>query len=225
MAEAVEVFVAMASTPKETTRGLGDVAHTDYDYKAQTKAVGGLKTHLNNLLNKLIVDSKQNDIDEGKAQAAFDKVKAELMIIIGKLKTDIKKTKTQITNMSACVASEGKIMSTANSKLSRNGKLLDLAGKTCTDFTREFITATKNRLSEMNVITQILAIMRKRFGQLPNDLVEYLRSTRKGFKIYVSSTQFKRYEEYVQQHVADSIRGKKLGEWTAKTTVRLPAKP
>jgi len=211
MSEAVEVFVAMASE-----RELSAGSHNDYSYRAQTATVGNLKTHLRNLLNKLIVDSKQNDNDEAKAQAAFDKVKAELMVIIGKLQADIKKTKTQITNMNACVANEGKIMTAANSKLSRNGKLLDLAGKTCTDFTREFISATKNRLSEMNVITQILKIMKKRFGQLPEDMLEYLRSTKKGFRIYVNSTQFKRYQEYVQQHVADSIRGKHLADWAPK---------
>jgi len=208
MAEAVEVFVALAQHPTELASGPG--AHTNYSYKSQAKTVGTLKAHLQKLLNKLIVDSKQNDIDEAKAQAAFEKVKAALLKIIGKLKKDIGRTKTQIKNMTACVASEGKIMATANSKLHRNSKLLDLAGKTCTDFTREFISATKNRLSEMQVISQILKIMRKRFGQLPNELVEYLRATKSGFKIYINSTQFHKYEDYVQKHVADNIHGKTL---------------
>jgi len=95
-------------------------------------------------------------------------------------------------------------MTQAGSKKHRNEKLLDLAGKTCTDFAREFVTATKNRLREMRVISQILKIMRRRFGELPKDLVDYLEETKTGFKIYVNSTQFQKYQDYVQKHVADS---------------------
>jgi len=206
MSDAVEVFIALAAKP--VTDELAK--HSDYSYKSQAKTVGGLKAHLTKLLNKLIVDSKQNDIDEAKAQAAFEKVKKELLAIIDKLKNDIKKTEIQITNMNACIANEGKIMTAANNKLSRNGKLLNLAGKTCTDFTKEFIAATKNRITEINVITQILAIMKKRFGQLPEDLMSYLKSTKAGLKIYVNSTQFHRYEEYVQKHIADNLKGRQL---------------
>jgi len=216
MAEAVEVFVALAQHPTELSAAPG--AHSDYSYKSQAKTVGSLRTHLNNLLNKLIVDSKQNDIDEAKAQAAYEKVKAELLKLIARLQSDIKRTKTQITTMTSCVATEGKIMATANNKLQRNSKLLDLAGKTCTDFTREFINATKNRLSEMHVISQILKIMKKRFGQLPNELVEYLRATKNGFKVYINSTVFIKYQEYVQKHVADNLAGKALVDATGKSS-------
>jgi len=210
MADAVEVFVALAQQPTEYTSGPG--AHSNYSYKSQVKTVSNLRSHLRTLLNKLIVDSKQNDADEAKAQAAYEKVKAQLLAIIDKLNTDISRTNTQINNMTACIANEGKIMATANNKLSRNTKLKDLAGKTCTDFTREFIAATQNRLQEMNVINQILAIMKKRFGQLPEDLVSYLTATRNGFKVYVNSTQFKSYQEYVQKHIADNAHGKALSQ-------------
>jgi len=221
MAEAVEVFIALAQKPVAAEFG----AHSDYSYKSQAKTVKGLKDHLTALLNKLIVDAKQNDIDEAKAQAAFEKVKAQLLKIIAKLREDIKKTKTQITNMNACVASEGKIMTTANNKRSRNHKLLVLAGKTCTDFAKEFVAATKNRLSEMKVITEILKIMKKRFGELPTELVSYLEATKAGFRVYINSTQFQRYEEYVQKHIADSIRGKKLSDKEYKPKAPQPKGP
>jgi tetratricopeptide (TPR) repeat protein len=210
MSEAVEVFVALAQAPGKDELSAGPGTHSNYSYKSQAKTVNSLRSHLTTLLNKLIVDSKQNDIDEAKAQAAFEKVKAELLVIINKLKKDITRTETQITNMRACVANEGKIMATANSKLSRNSKLKDLAGKTCTDFTKEFISATKNRLSEMEVISQILTIMKRRFKNLPKDLLDYLRATKTGFKIYINSTQFIKYQEYVQKHIADNLAGKKL---------------
>jgi len=212
MADAVEVFVTLAQKPATDAFG----THSDYSYKAQAKTVKDLKTHLRKLLNKLIVDSKQNDIDEDKAQAAFEKVKKALLKVIDKLRKDIKLTKTQITNMTACTANEGKIMTTANNKLHRNSKLLKLAGKTCTDFAREFITATKNRLSEMQVISQILKIMKRRFGELPKDFVDFLNATKAQFKIFISSTQFVKYQEYVQKHVADNLHGKKLTEITVK---------
>jgi hypothetical protein len=208
MADAVEVFVALAQHPSEHVSGPG--AHSNYSYKAQANTIRGLRKHLRALLNKLIVDSKQNDTEEAKAQAAYEKVKAALLAIIARLGADIKRTTTQITSMTTCLANEGKILATANNKLHRNTKLKDLAGKTCTDFTREFITATQQRLSEMDVIKQILAIMKKRFGQLPEDLVAYLRATRNGFRVYVNSTQFKAYQEYVQKHIADDVAGRNL---------------
>jgi len=204
MADAVEVFIALAAKPATAEFG----AHSDYSYKSQSKTVKSLNDHLRKLLNKLIVDSKQNDLDEAKAQAAFEKVKKELVAIIAKLRADIKKTKTQIVNMNSCIADEGKILTQAGSKKHRNQKLLDLAGKTCTDFAREFVTATKNRVREMKVITQILKIMKKRFGELPKDLVSYLEATKIGFKIYVNSTQFQKYEDYVAQHVATAAKAK-----------------
>jgi len=217
MADAVEVFVALAAKPAE----LG--AHSDYSYKSQAKTVNSLNDHLRKLLNKLIVDSKQNDLDEAKAQAAYEKVKKELVSIIDKLRADIKKTKSQIVNMNSCIASEGKILSQSGNKKHRNQKLLDLAGKTCTDFAREFVTATKNRVREMNVITQILKIMKKRFGEIPKDLVSYLEATKIGFNIYVKSTQFQKYQDYVAQHVAAAVKVKvKVVEPTV-TVVEPPA--
>jgi len=219
MAAALDVFLALAQKPVTSEFG----AHSNYSYQSQGKTVGALRDHLRKLLNTLIVDSKQNDIDEGKALAAFDKVKTALLKVIARLTKDIKLTKTQITNMNACVANEGKIMATANSKLSRNSKLLKLAGQTCTDFAREFVTATKNRLSEMNVIKQILNIMKRRFGELPADLVAYLEATRNGFRVYVNSTQFMKFQEYVQKHVADNLHGKKLSD--QESHGKQPAKP
>jgi len=215
MADAVEVFVALAQAPGSDELASGPGAHSNYGYKAQTKTVNSLKAHLQTLLNKLIVDSKQNDIDEAKAQAAFEKVKAALLAIIAKLSKDIARTKAQITSMTACTANEGKIMATANNKLSRNSKLLSLAAKTCTDFAKEFITATKNRLSEIQVVSAILKIVKRRFGQIPAELADYLRATKNGFKAYVNSTQFVKYQEYVQKHVADDLAGKTLSTTAA----------
>jgi len=208
MSDAVNVFVALAQDSNEMSAGPG--ASSNYSMKSQTKTVSNLKEHLRTLLNKLVVDSKQNDVDEDKAQAAYEKVKAELLKMIAKLKVDIASTEAQIIRMRDCVASENKIMTTANSKLSRNTKLKNLAGQTCTDFTREFINATKNRLTEMDVINEILAIMRKRFGQLPEDLVHYLTATRNQFKQYINSTVFVKYEEYVQSHIADNANSAAL---------------
>jgi len=212
MRDAVNVFVALAQEPSELATGPG--AASNYSYKAQSKTVGDLKSHLRALLNKLIVDSKQNDVDEDKAQAAYEKVKAELLAIIARLKADIASTEAQITAMRECVANETKIMTLANGKLSRNSKLQTLAGQTCTDFTREFINATKNRISEMDVINEILAIVKKRFGELPADLVQYLQATREQFRVYVNSTVFAKYQEYVQQHIADNLSGAALVKQT-----------
>jgi hypothetical protein len=118
MADAVEVFVALAQHPSELASGPG--AHSNYSYKDQVTTVRGLRKHLGTLLNKLIVDSKQNDTEEAKAQAAYEKVKAALLAIIARLGADIKRTTTQITSMTTCLANEGKILATANNKLQKH---------------------------------------------------------------------------------------------------------
>ena len=66
----------------------------------------------------------------------------------------------------------------------------------------------------MDVINEILAIVKKRFGELPADLVQYLQATREQFRVYVNSTVFAKYQEYVQQHIADNLSGAALVKQT-----------
>ena len=210
MSEAFSVLISLSEDAKVLADDPG--AHSNYSYRSQVKTISKLKDNLRSLLNKLVIDSKTNDGDEDKAQAAYEKLKAELIKLIDELNENIASTNAQIVSMRNCSSAETKIMTVANNKLNRNSRLLHLSGQTCTDFTKEFIHATKNRLGEMDVINQIIRIMNKRFGEIPKDLINYLNSIRSQFNQYVNSTRFIKLQEYVQTHIADNAHGAALSK-------------
>lgn len=214
--EAVPVLIAMTQSPAEGAVDLPRTAN-NYAYQAQGKTVGNLKTQLANLRNKLVTDSKQNDLDEEKAVKLFNALKARLDALIGKLASDIARTKKQIADMKQCIATEQAVITSATNKLSRNKQLAAAASHTCQDFAQEFVKATKNRLEEIKTVRTIIDIVKKRFKELPADLVKYLEEVKDHFKVYVNSTQFKAYEQYVEKHVADNAHGKALASRTAPT--------
>jgi len=209
LGDAMGIFVALAAEPVETTTGV-PTTQSNYSYIPQGKMIQNVVVQINKLTNSLMVDIKSCQDDENRAQAAFDKVKRALLAIISRLTNDITKTNTQINNMNACIKNEGAIMATANNKSSRNGKLGALAAQTCTDFAKEFVEATKNRLREMEVISTILNIVKKRFGELDPELVAYLESCKSTFKAYINSTPFQKYVAYVEKHIADNKHGADL---------------
>jgi hypothetical protein len=203
IAEVVPLLAELAQSPAEAAAAIPSVKH-NYTYLKQGKTIQSLVHHLSNLKNKLIVDSKQNDINEAKAQKIFEQLRNRLTAIINKLTSDISRTRTQIRKMKNCVATEGAIMRTAQNKVLRNKRLKNAAGHTCADFAREFVEATRNRLEEIRTLQEVMAICARRFGQLPHDLVSYLEQVKNGFKRYVNSTEFQKYVAYVEKHIADN---------------------
>ena len=106
------------------------------------------------------------------------------------------------------------IMSEASSKKFRNEKLLSLANRTCVDFVKEFVSATKSRYRQIETMRDILAIINKRFGEMPVELKKKLMSMNSQFKHYVSTTEFKKYEEISRVKIEDNLNGKALSNNT-----------
>jgi predicted nucleic acid-binding Zn-ribbon protein len=209
ISDAVPVLAALAAAPKE---GHIDIPHNhnNYKYQAQTGTVKSLKDHLKDLINRLKADSHENDVREAKAVKIFRALKAKLEAIIGELSKDISRTKKQIRDMKKCIVDEKAVMVSASNKIRRNTKLLKSAKHTCADFARAFVKATKNRLEEIKTVNQVIVIVKRRFKQLPHDLVKYLEEVKDHFKKYINSTQFKKYVAYVQKHTKDNKHGRVL---------------
>jgi len=205
----VPLLAEIAQTPAEASASVPTVKH-GYTYLNQGKTIKRLTTFLNKLKNQLIVDARQNDLNEQKAQKIFDEFKARITKIISKLAKDIAVTKSQIKAMKICVSSEGSILTSASNKLLRNRRLKKAAKHTCADFIKEFVEATKNRLEEIKTLHEVLKICQKRFGELPKDLVSYLEEVKGGFKRYINSTEFQKYVAYVEKHTADNVYGRAL---------------
>jgi len=201
---AVPVLVALATHQDEIP------AHNSYKVVKQEEIASNLNKALTSLQARLQADWQNNEDVEAAAVAAFTQLKERLDHSINTLKENIAKTEKQIMDMEVCVKDESAVIATAGSKLSRNTNLKDSASAMCGQFAKEFIDATTARLSEIDTINEILAIIEKRFGQLPADLKTYLTSVEGGFKAYTNSTDFQKFVEYEKQRIADNDHGAHL---------------
>ena len=169
-----------------------------------------LKTVVQKLVNQLVADCQEADVQEVNLQKSFEKLIQEFNLIISELEQSIAKIKTQIKEMENCIVNELAIMNSSSSKESRNEKLLFLAERTCTDFIKSFVDATNNRARQVEVVKDIIVIIKRRFGQLPPNFMNELNTTNGHFKQYINSTKFQQYVEIVQIKIADNLRGRKL---------------
>jgi len=199
---AVPVLLALASTQ--------DITGEHTVYGAASADGNKLITAISDLLNRVNADHEQNETIEAAAQAAYDIYHAKLVELLNTIADNLAKTEQQITDMTNCVSKESEILATAAAKNSRNAELLDSANNMCNVFAQQFIEATQNRLEEIQTINEILAIIAKRFGKLPADLITHLENVQNGWEAYVNSTQFQEYIEYQQQHTEDDSHGADL---------------
>jgi hypothetical protein len=169
-----------------------------------------LRTVVQNLVNILTVDSHEADVQEDNQQKIFEKLIQEFNLIISELELSITRIKTQIKDMENCIVSELAIINSASLKENRNSKLLVLAERTCTDFFKSFVDATTNRARQIEVVKDIIIIVKRRFGQLPSNFMDELNSANAHFKHYVNSTEFQKYVEIVQVKIPDNLRGRTL---------------
>jgi len=200
--KAVPVLIAMAQTNMPE--------HNQYTYTAPEAAGNELKDALSKLLADLVADLQGVEDREKAAQEAFERYSASLKAMIETLTKNIQVTNEHITAMKKCVDEEKAIINTASAKLQRNDQLRESARNMCDCFAKEFTEATRNRLEEIKTIREICGIITKRFGELPKDLVAYLEETENGWKAYVNSTEFQKFEEYQQHHTENNAHGDHL---------------
>jgi hypothetical protein len=203
--EAVPVLVAIAS---DTI--FAEKRASNYEYQPNEVLANKLKSLLNQLFNRLKSDNKANNKYEKAAANAFADYAAKLGAIISTLKRNIQRTKKQIVDMTRCVDVENGVIAAASAKISRNSQLRGNARRMCHSFNKEFIDATYNRLDEIRTMRDILVIVRRRFKQIPTDLIDYLESVKNGWKAYVNATEFKKFVEYRQKSYTDNKRGRLL---------------
>ena len=98
IAEVVPLLLELAQSPAEKATSVPTVKH-NYTYLNQANVIKSLVNHLNNLKNKLIVDARQNDLNEEKAVKIFNQLRVRLNAIISKLASDIIRIVAQIREM------------------------------------------------------------------------------------------------------------------------------
>jgi len=202
--EAVPILIALASHQDipTTQSNYGPTANNDVGEK--------LKNTLNDLLNKLNNDWTQLQTTEQNAANAFATLSSSLLNSITTLGTNIDKLKLQIQTMTKCVADEDVVINAAQGKLTRNQGLKDSAVKMCAQFAKQFVDATNSRVDEIKTITEILVLIEKRFGAIPKEIKDYLKSVENGWVQYQNSSQFKGFVQYEQNHTQGNTAGASL---------------
>merc|ERR1711976_595258 len=205
MQHAVPVLVALASKQVPTD-------HNDYAMEQREDLASRLNTALTTLLERIQADNQENEDVEAAAVAAFEKLKAMLEANIKTLQDNIARAEEQIELMEKCVADEDAIIASATAKLNRNTRLMNAAKGMCDTFAKEFIEATKAREAEMETVEEVIKICADRFKDIPQDLVGYLESVKDGFHAYINSTEFQKFVEYEQNHIANNEHGESLAD-------------
>jgi hypothetical protein len=201
LTDAVPVLVALAQN-KFGAEGENKA------YSATRDKVLGQKLHeaLKTLNAKIIADNQLNETNEEQGVVAFNLQKNKIEEALNTLDGHINATKSHIDAMTLAIKDEDEIIVKAGSKASRNQELKDSADKMCNDFATEFTVATKNREEEIQTIREIVIIIEKRFGKIPNDLHVYLESVENGWKEYINSTDFHKYVDYEHRITTKSTR-------------------
>jgi hypothetical protein len=205
MTAVVPVLVAISSN-KDFYQGKANT----YSYTGNEALATQLRNLLNNLLNTLVSDDHKNDEEEARAVRVFNVYRGKLNAVIATLTKNIQRTKKQINDMTRSIDTENAVMLSASNKLARNHRLRKNANKMCRAFNAEFIEATKNREDEIKTMHAILKIVHRRFKKLPHDLISYLEDVKNGWKVYVNSTEFKKFKEYQRVTFASNQRGQYL---------------
>jgi len=202
--------VTQSSAAKNSTAAIVKKTIKTYSTTTKNKRLAKILQLVTDLSTKMMSDSKQNDTEENQAVKNFEALVKKFSEILKEISANVKKVKAQIIKMNSCVKTEDAVMVIASEKLTRNEKLLQIADKTCLDFVKGFVSATKNRYREIKSIKDILVIVEKRFGEFPSSLKAMLSNLKAKFKNIVNQTQFVKYEEIVKTTFKDNKRGKIL---------------
>ena len=169
-----------------------------------------LKTTLAGLQNRLQDSWENNEKFEKANHSTYTKYASQLATTLDKLDANLKALEKQIIDMTVCVTEEALINKTALSKLSRNESLKKSGQDMCDKFDKQYVDSTKAKVLEVSLFKEILVIMDSRFKNVPEDLRTYLQNVENGWKDYVNSTEFKKFEEYKHKTVENSFHGQEL---------------
>jgi len=165
---------------------------------------------LNSLLHTM-EDDLQKIVDlENKRQADFDAFLIKVNQNIHDLEANIKTLQAQIKSNQECVARETAIIKEAAAKAGRNADLKEKAIKMCAKFVQEVQEAQKARHTEVEVVKQILGLMKVRFGKVPQRMVDYLNSVENGFAEYENKTKLIAYKVYKYMALKENALGKDI---------------
>lgn len=175
-----------------------------------SQAAATLQEKLDALLKTLETDLNKIIEVENQRVADFNAFLVAVNKNIDDLEKSIVDLNAQIKNMSECVAREGAIIADASAKETRNADLRAKAAKMCIEFAKEVMEATKARKTEMAVIEEILALLKIRFGKVPQNLINYMETIKIKFAEYENRTKFIVVKYYERAALVEDALGKDI---------------
>lgn len=182
----------------------------NYENWSGSDASKTLTEKLNSLLATIEADLEKIVALENSRQADFDAFLIKVNKNIEDLNASIAQLKAQIKSNEECVSRETAIIAEANNKVARNDDLKDKAIKMCAKFVEEVKEAQNARRIEIDVVSQILNLMKVRFGKVPERMVQYLASVENGFAEYENKTKLIAYKVYKYMALNENALGKDI---------------
>jgi chromosome segregation ATPase len=182
----------------------------NYENWSGSDASKTLTEKLNGLLATIESDLEKIVDLENKRQADFDAFLIKVNKNIEELKASIAQLRGQIKSNRECVARETAVINEANNKITRNSDLKEKAIKMCAKFVEEVKEAQNARRIEIGVVSQILNLMKVRFGKVPERMVNYLASVENGFAEYENKTKLIAYKVYKYMALNENALGKDI---------------
>jgi len=171
------------------------------------------------LVEKLnyLTEVMQKDLDaivalENQRQADFDAFLIKVNQNIEDLNGTIATLEAQIKSNEECVARETAIITEASAKSERNADLKNKAIQMCAKFVEEVEEAQAARRTEVEVVKEILELMRVRFGKVPQRMTDYLDSVENGFAAYENKTKLIAYKVYKYMALNENALAKDITE-------------
>lgn len=170
----------------------------------QPKEIIQLITSNSNSILNLLIDSKNN------IRQNYVKYPDLINKILNQFESNKDDLKKGQIDLQKCIDYEEGIVSKAQSKLARNSQLLEDASKMCSAFQKEYNDSTQQRNQQLNMLFNILDILKEKYKKIPKDLITYLDTIKEEFKKYKNVTEFLPYEEYKRQKVDNNKDGENL---------------
>jgi phenylalanyl-tRNA synthetase alpha subunit len=182
----------------------------DYQSWNGSDASKTLVEKLRGLLATIESDLEKITQLENQRQADFNAFLIKVNKNIDDLNANIVRLTEQIRTNKECVARENAIITEATNKLTRNKDLKEKALRMCEKFVKEVEQAQKARRTEIEVVREILNLMKIRFGKVPKSMVDYLDSVENGFAVYENKTKLIAYQIYKYLALNENALGKDI---------------
>ena len=184
----------------------------DYQTWNGSDAANTLVEKLNSLLATIEADLEVIVQVENQRQEDYNAFLVAVNQNIADLNASIATLQEQIRSNEECVARENGIITEATNKIARNADLKEKAITMCAKFVEEVKEAQNARRIEIGVVSQILALMRIRFGKVPESMTNYLASVEASFAEYENKTKLIAYQVYKYMALNENALGKDIAD-------------